>query len=375
MTVVLVDPSRFTQPYDVGLSRGLIAAGLRILWATRPLRYGEPEQLPEGTVRDFFYRRFDRPDLLPSFLRGPAKGFSHIAGLFKLMALARRENAGAIHFQWTILPIFDALAMQVMKRRSKIVLTVHDTIPFNGEKISTLQNLGFDLPIRVADAVIVHTETAARRLIERGHVAGKMHVIPHGPLTINVEMPIRAPRDADEPWVFTLFGQIKPYKGLDILVEAVSRVKERLAGRARVIVAGAAYMDIEPVRQEIARSGITDLIELRIGRLSEEEMAQLFADTDCFVFPYRQIDASGVYYLTAPLGKWMIASKVGIFADNVLDGLNGDTIPVNDPETLAEALVNCAVKRPLPDRGTAAPSWDTIGEKTCALYQISPVGE
>jgi len=368
MTVVLVDSSRFTQPYDAGLSRGLITAGLRILWATRPVRDGEPEQFPEGTVHDFFYRRFDQPDFLPTFLRGPAKGLFHIAGLFKLMALVRRANAGIVHFQWAALPIFDTVAMLLMKRHSRIVFTVHDTVPFNGERISLLQNLGFDLPIHMADAVIVHTETAARRLIERGHAAGKIHVIPHGPLELDVPLPPAPERDAGAPWVFTLFGRLKPYKGIDVLVAAIARTQDRLRGRARFIIAGEAYMDLTDIRDQIEHSCIGDLVDLRVGMLSEQEMAAIFVETDCFVFPYRQIDASGAYYLIAPFGKWMIATRVGVFADSIVQNVSGALIEPENVEALAAAILHAAGTRPTATLGNTVRSWVDIGKLTKVVY-------
>ncbi len=73
-------------------------------------------------------------------------------------------------------------------------------------------------------------------------------------------------------------------------------------------------------------------------------MADLFADTDCFVFPYRQIDASGVYFLTKSLNKWTIATRVGIFAEDFQDGAQGDTDRARGswkrwPSAVARAIV------------------------------------
>lgn len=366
MTVILVDPSRFTAPYDAALSQGLQASGLDVVWATRPLREKEIEQLPSSSVREIFYRRFDRPNFLPPFLRGPAKGLSHILGLLRLLRLAQKEKADTIHFQWAVLPIIDALAMCLTSRR--VVLTVHDTVPFNGEKISFFQNLGFDLPIRAADAVIVHTPSAARTLVERGHLREKIHVVPHGALTLEVPVPATDPAPAGGLWTFTLFGQIKPYKGLDVLVAAVAASQDRLRSKARIVVAGASHMDIEPIRASIKAAHIEDLIDLRIGRLSEEEVALLFAETNCFLFPYRQIDASGVYYLTAPLGKWLIASNVGVFAENLVPNQNGDLVKPGDSAALGDAMVKAAHSRPIAALGNSIPSWETIGRTTKSIY-------
>ena len=74
---------------------------------------------------------------------------------------------------------------------------MHDTVPFNGEHLSFLQNLAFDLPIRLSDRVIVHTAAGMRRLVERGVPREKVAVIPHGPLRLAraPRRPMRGPRD------------------------------------------------------------------------------------------------------------------------------------------------------------------------------------
>jgi glycosyltransferase involved in cell wall biosynthesis len=174
----------------------------------------------------------------------------------------------------------------------------------------------------------------------------------------------RDPRQA-----FVLFGELKAYKGIDVLIEAVALLPPQLRRQARFIVAGRAQMDLGPIRSRIAALGLTELIEVRERRLSEEEMATLFAETDVFVFPYRQIDASGVYFLTKPLGKWIIASRVGIFAEDLRDGGQGELVEPEDPRMLADAITRACTERPRAapvDTGTA---WTAIGAVTADLYR------
>jgi glycosyltransferase involved in cell wall biosynthesis len=369
MKAILVDPSRFALPYDAGLSEGLSAAGVEVVWATRPLREGEIELLRPGTVREVFYRKLDRNRQLPSFLQKIAKGFAHPIGLWRLVCLALKERADVIHFQWPVLPILDAMVIAALRMRFRVVLTVHDTVPYNGERISLLQNLGFDLPMFAAQRLIVHTDAAADRLIERGHLPSKIEVVPHGPLSLPVPPRSVQAKDGNSPWIFTLFGQLKPYKGLDTLVRAVGIARNDLKDRAKIVVAGAAHMDLQPIRDEIRRLDVADLIDLRVGRLSEEEMADLFAETDCFLFPYRQIDASGVFYLTAPLGKWIVASDIGVFAEKIIDGRSGTLCAQGNSEALATALTDCARTRPSSDEFESFPSWQEIGIRTAELYR------
>lgn len=368
LDVLLVDPSLFTGPYDAALTQGLVEAGVRPVWATRPTRNGDRQEIPPDYVDDFFYRRVDDLQRLPKFLRAVAKGLAHAGGLVRLMQRVRQRRPDVVHFQWIVLPPLDILVIVLLKRWTKVVVTAHDTVPFNGLYVSTLQNHGFDMPLRQADAVVVHTEAGRQRLIGRGIEGRRIVVIPHGPLRIRAEtVPAKSPRDPR--WTFVMFGEIKPYKGLDILVEAVGQMAPALRSQCRVIVAGREWMDLSPIRKRIAELELGATIDLRATRQTEQEMADLFDATDCFVFPYRQIDASGVFYLTRSLGKWMVASRVGIFAEAIAGGVDGSLVDAESPAQLAEAMMQAIRDRPRPTGAGAGMSWQAIGEATRALYE------
>lgn len=366
MDVILVDPSLFTPAYDAGLSEGLSAAGVRPRWAVRPLRPGEQAELRPAECDPFFYRAIEGTKQRRGRLRSLAKGASHLSGLLALLRRVRGLRPAAVHMQWTVLPALDALVMRMIRRTCPVVMTVHDTVPFNGEKISFLQNAGFDLPMRAADRVVVHTRGARENLLARGIADKKIALIPHGPLPLRAvprPRPLRDPR-----FTFVLFGQIKPYKGLDLLVEAFGRLPEEVRRQARTVAAGAPLMDTGPVQSRIAELDLSASVELRLGRLDDQAMADLFDEADAFVFPYRQIDASGVYFLLKPLGKWMIASRVGIFAEDMRDGEDGALVPPGDVAALAGALRNAVDRRPPTRPVDSSGGWQAIGERTRQLY-------
>ncbi len=367
---ILVDPSLFTAPYDAALTEGLLAAGVDAVWATRPTRRGDRQEIPKERMDPFFYRGVDEAAHLPRRIRAAAKGVSHVTGLCALVARAFRRGTGIVHFQWTVLPYLDAIAILILRLRRPVVVTVHDPIPFNGERRSWAQTAGFDLPIRFANRVIVHTQAGRRTLLERGIPAGKIAVIPHGPLRLGVplaEKPDSAATKEDR-WTFLLFGEIKPYKGIDLLIEALGLLPEATRGKARVVVAGRPQMDLTPFMARISELGLGGIVEMRPRRLSEGEMAALFAETDCFLFPYRQIDASGVYFLVKSLGKWMIATRVGVFAEDLREGVQGDLVPAGDAQALSQALEFAVKTRPRPLPVALEDTWVAIGHATRNLY-------
>jgi len=237
---LLVDPSLFTAPYDAALTEGLLAASVDATWATRPARSGDRQEIPKERVDAFFYRWVDEAANLPRRMRAVAKGVSHLIGLCGLVLRVFTRRPDIVHFQWTVLPHLDAIAILIIRLRRPVVLTVHDPVPFNGERRSWLQTAGFDLPIRLANRVIVHTQAGRRTLLGRGVQAEKVAVIPHGPLRLGVPLPGKqgSARTGDDRWTFLLFGEIKPYKGIDLLIEALGLLPEATRRKARVIVAG-----------------------------------------------------------------------------------------------------------------------------------------
>jgi glycosyltransferase involved in cell wall biosynthesis len=167
-----------------------------------------------------------------------------------------------------------------------------------------------------------------------------------------------------------LFGEIKPYKGLDILIEAVAALAPGLRRQLRVVVAGRPRMDVAPLLARIVSLGLSGQFDLRLRRLTEAEMGALFGEADGFVFPYRQIDASGVYHLVKPLAKWLIASRVGVFAEEMDGESQGTLVPPEDVAALSQALQHAIEARPRGRRmRVSEASWSDIGRATRSLYE------
>lgn len=367
LRALLVDPSLFTGPYDAALTEGLLAAGVEPMWATRPTRQGDRQEIPPQYTDPFFYKHVDDATALPRPLRALAKGVAHAWGMARLVHRVWRNKPDVVHVQWVVLPPLDVLALWLIRLRTKLVLTVHDTVPFNGERMSLLQNLGFDLPIRLADGVIVHTQSGRSRLVARGLVRDNVRVIPHGPLPLHASpSQPRPPRDSR--WTFVLFGELKPYKGLDLLIEALGQLPKELLAQCRLIVGGRPRMDLAAIQVRIERLDLLSVVDMRPHRHSEQEMADLFDEADTFIFPYRQIDASGVYFLVKSFRKWTIASRVGVFSEDIVESLEGQLLPPGNVVALKDAMQYAITARPQPKANSSRAAWGGIGLATRQLY-------
>ena len=246
-----------------------------------------------------------------------------------------------------------------------MVVTVHDTTPFNGSPSHPLQTRGFRLALAGADRLIVHTAAGRDRLAALGIAPGRIAVVPHGPLG---GAGPRRDRPAGERLIVVAFGKIRPYKGLDVLVEALARLDAGTRSRLRVIVAGEPMMDLGPLRRRIADAGLGETVDLVARRLDEAETEVLLDAADAFVFPYREIEASGVFYLVQGLGRWIIASRLGAFAEAIADGASGRLVAPEDPDALAAALREAALARPRPSAAPRVTGWDAIARATVGVY-------
>lgn len=368
LRALLVDPSLFTAPYDAALDQGLRAAGVQPSWAIRPTRAGDREEIAASQVALFFYQRVDRLTRWPAAVRALAKAFAHAWGLARLVALVRAQRPDVVHFQWTVVPPLDALAIWLLRRWCPVLLTVHDTTPFNGDNARPWRTWLFDFAMRRADRLIVHTSAARSALVRRGFSPDRLALIAHGPLRLHAEPSPRARIERDPRWTFVVFGELKPYKGLDVLIEALALLPDVVLEQARLVIAGRPQMDLQPLLGRIDELGLADRVEVNAQRLSEQEMADLFAVSDCFVFPYRQVDASGVYFLIKACARWIIASRVGIFAEDIIEGRHGALVPPEDPLALSEALARAVADRPRPEPAAGGAAWAAIGEATGDLY-------
>lgn len=366
LRALLVDPSLFTAPYDAGLSEGLSAAQVDICWATRRLRDHEEPELDPAIQRRIFYPVTDRGRRLDSTLWRHFKGFEHIAGLAALVALARRFDV--VHFQWAMVPYLDAVATRILQSMSvPVVLTVHDTTSFNGKVMSRWQTGGTQAMWRTASHIIVHTATSREAVVSAGANPDRVTVVPHGPIAKPAGAAISRKSGR---WRIILFGRLQSYKGVDILIEALGKLDPAVRDQLDVVVAGERVIDLEPLAARAEALGLSHILQFKPQYFSSAEMGDLLSSADCFVLPYRAIDASGVLYLVSQFERWMIASDLGAFREEIGDDMEaGELVPANDVSALAAAIQRSIGRRPLRLARSRTCTWEEIGIRTRDVYQ------
>lgn len=151
-------------------------------------------------------------------------------------------------------------------------------------------------------------------------------------------------RQGDPELSLLSFGAIRPYKGIDLALEALARVRRDL--RVRLTVAGVFWDGGEELRGQIARLGLEDRVELRDGFASNEEAALLFSAADASILPYRSASQSGVVQLSFAYGRPVIATAVGGLTEAIGDGADGILCPPADIGALTAAIERMATEHP-----------------------------
>jgi glycosyltransferase involved in cell wall biosynthesis len=370
MRIALIDPSLFTLPYDLRLAEGLAEGGHQV-----DLFGSAAEPGAEPPLRPHFYGELAAlgADRWPSALGKAAKGLAHIRGMWRLSDLLARERPDIIHFQWLPLPIVDRAFLAGLRRIAPLIVTAHDSEPFNGNAGAALQQVGAIESLGRFDRVIIHTEQARARLTARGLPLRKLRKIAHGFLDDDAPAPPRIAAQGDKIR-FLLFGKIKPYKGADLLVEAVRRLGPEVRAQIEVLIVGKPYMEVGPLEQ--AAAALSGAVRCDFRFVPDAEMHAMFAATDVLVFPYREIDMSGVLMAALKTARPILASRIGGFAELLEDGRHGILTDPGDVDALAVGITRLvrepgtrrAMASALTELAGAIPSWRQIGEITADLY-------
>ena len=137
--------------------------------------------------------------------------------------------------------------------------------------------------------------------------------------------------------VALFLGLIRSYKGVDLLLEAISR--QSGDSNWSLVVAGEPWEDLGPALEQQARAlGIEDRLRLRLGWVPEAEVPLLLAAADLVVLPYRSGSQSAVAPLALAAGLPVLSTKVGGLPEVVRDGINGVLVEPGSVGELAGAL-------------------------------------
>jgi glycosyltransferase involved in cell wall biosynthesis len=285
----------------------------------------------------------------------------YLLNLILLAATWTVRRPRFVHVQW--LPLLERSGTKVelvflrwLKRlRIPVIYTVHNLVPHDQGAAPGGARAVFEL----AERLICHTDASRDVLIGE-------HGVP--------------PSKASVGEGFVLFaGNIRPYKGVDLLLEAWPAVLKGLPGAQLVIAGGGdpAYLkQIEAMANGIPPGSI----RLLLGFVPSSEMGQLHRKAAFMVFPYRQITQSGALLTAIAYGKPVVATRLPGFVETLKEGEHAVFSDPHDAKGLARAMLRLlqddearqGMSAAVRDLCESRFSWKEIARRTAQTYRTSP---
>ena len=180
------------------------------------------------------------------------------------------------------------------------------------------------------------------------------------------------PNNTSHPLTFVTTGSLIHRKGFDLLIEALHRVNRQLPEGWQCNIIGGGEKQAE-LQQQIESVQLQEHIHL-VGQKNKQEIVQLLQQSDVFVLPSRS-ETFGVVYIEAnACGLPIIATDCGGPKD-IVTPQNGLLIPVEDMESLANAILHMATHLSNYDRQAIAADCQTRFSPEVIAKQLTDIFE
>jgi glycosyltransferase involved in cell wall biosynthesis len=291
----------------------------------------------------------------------------------RLARRTRDERRDVVHFQWLPIPELDRRLLKLFPRPH--VMTAHDVLPREAGRVRRRAAAKL---LAGLDAVVVHSEHGRERLVgELNLETEKVRVIPHGTFEHLTRLPRELPLDPavgdlEGRRVVLFFGLLRPYKGVDLLIEAFASAPED----AVLLVVGMPRMPVERLRERAGALGIESRVRFVPRFVRDCEIPAFFRRADLVVLPYREAEQSGVLSTALAFGSPLLLTAVGGFVELAERHGAARLVPPGQLEPLRAALLELLEDGRERERLAEAArrvasgpySWDRAAELTLRLY-------
>lgn len=256
---------------------------------------------------------------------GVALSFLNFSKINRLVQIVKRFEPDVTYFPFGCM--WSAIAFPLIHRFSKIVDTVHDPHPFtHGYILSQYILVALSKPAeRYRDGRIILNNKDKAYLEKK--TKRPVAVVPHAAYNYYVDNDYKSSDRIHKQIAF--IGRIDVYKGVDILVDAFSKIK---TNGLRLLIAGSGQID----DQTMQKINENENIILDNRYIKNEEISRIMASTDLIILPYINATQSGVIPMAFAFGKAVIATNVGALSEQVPEGTG--ILTEVDSDDIAKAI-------------------------------------
>ena len=177
---------------------------------------------------------------------------------------------------------------------------------------------------------------------------------------------------SQEKKIILFFGYIRKYKGLDLLIQAMSSESIKKLN-IQLMIVGEFYEDTRTYHDLVISLGLQNQISFYSNYIPDGEVKNYVCSADFIIQPYKNATQSGVTPLAYHFEKPMLVTNVGGLADTVPNLKTGIVVEpttnaiVKGIETLYELGENHFIPNIIEEKKKY--SWAQMTEKFLALYQ------
>lgn len=288
-----------------------------------------------------------------------------------------KGNSPIVKYFYALKLLVDILLVRFVGIR--IVWSVHNLVEHD-TKFLRLELWLQSILVRIVDHVILLNHSTLEGIIEQYYCSrAKVSVIPHGHYrpfyskTVTQADARNALKLPPQARIYLNLGMLRPYKGIEDLLQAWQRKQTDLAD-CILIIAGYAS-DIAYQRQLEALIAQTQNVVFYPQFVEDEKVPLFFNAADVVVLPYRKILNSGSAILAMSFGKPLIAPQMGSLPE-ILQDAGQLLYDPNDSQGLSHALqksfhCDLTLLSQLTVQACDRLDWQPIGQKTAQVYRQS----
>lgn len=269
--------------------------------------------------------------------------------------LLERERPDVLLLQWwTAATLHTYLALAVAAKRAgvPVLIEFHEILDTGEASVPLVARYCRRLmPALLARAsgALVHNrhdlgllrQTYGDAAVERLAV----EIAPHGPYDHLPIAPDTVVVQEDDATRLLFFGLIRPYKGLEDLVEAFNSLTPEQVGAFTLTVVGETWEGWTLPAELIAASPHPERITFVNRYVSDVEAGRFFGEADALVLPYRRGSASGPLQVAMSVGIHVLLYEVGGLVEAVQDYQGAVLIPPGNVDALRNALLELPRRR------------------------------
>ena len=187
-----------------------------------------------------------------------------------------------------------------------------------------------------ADTVAV-TISKYVTILEEKYLASNVTLIPHG----TFELPSKPSYDTNEgPLKVMTFGKFGTYKKVEILIEAVEKIRARTNANIEIVIAGTDNPNVPGYLTSMEEKYATVPQLTFTGYVAEEDVPKIFGESAAVVFPYTSTTgSSGVLHQAGSYGKAVVMPDLGDLSILVKEeGYKGEFFDPTSTDSLADAI-------------------------------------